>query len=177
MIPFEPELLSAKYTSSSGRYYSASDYHAMYKAGTTTPTRVVETLLALTKQGQKPPGKYEDAWADPHGQDQLALEAAKASTKRYAAGEPLGVLDGVPIGVKDDTDVEGYVSHIGMKYDASQSCFKPKKETRWPVKKLQEAGAVVLGKNRMSELGSGMLFTSANIYNSHTDPFPRYLRM
>ncbi|UKZ65180.1 uncharacterized protein TrAtP1_006375 [Trichoderma atroviride] len=150
MLAFEPELLTSKYASSNARYYSISDYHELYKSGKTTPLKVVETLLALTTGS----GKYSDAWADAHGAERLALDAAKASTERWAAGNPIGVLDGVPIGVKDDTDVEGYINHTGMKYDPSLACFAVKKESVWPVKKLQEAGAVVLGKNKMHELGS-----------------------
>jgi Asp-tRNA(Asn)/Glu-tRNA(Gln) amidotransferase A subunit family amidase len=154
MLDFEPELLTSKYASSNARYYSISDYHELYKSGKTTPLKVVETLLSLTTGS----GKYSDAWADAHGAEKLALEAAKASTERWAAGNPIGVLDGVPIGVKDDTDVEGYINHTGMKYNSSLACFAVKKESLWPVKKLQEAGAVVLGKNKMHELGSGTVY-------------------
>lgn len=160
MLDFEPELLTSKFASSNARYYSISDYHELYKSGKTTPLKVVETLLALTTGS----GKYSDAWADAHGAEKLALDAAKASTERWAAGNPIGVLDGVPIGVKDDTDVEGYVNHTGMAYNPSLACFAVKKESVWPVKKLQEAGAVVLGKNKMHELGSGTVnrFTLLN---------------
>ncbi|KAH6609210.1 amidase [Trichoderma cornu-damae] len=150
MLEFEPELLTSKYASSKARYYSAGDYHDMYKSGRATPLRVVETLLGLTTGA----GKYSDAWAEAHGAEKLALEAAKASTERWAAGKPIGVLDGVPIGVKDDTDVKGYVNHFGMRYDLSGPFFVPQEESTWPVKKLQEAGAIVLGKNVMHELGS-----------------------
>jgi Asp-tRNA(Asn)/Glu-tRNA(Gln) amidotransferase A subunit family amidase len=153
MLEFEPELLTSKFASSKARYYSASDYHELYKSGKTTPLKVAETLLALTTGA----GKYSDAWADAHGAEKLALEAAKASTERWAAGNPIGVLDGVPVGVKDDTDVKGYVNHIGMKYNPSVPCFAPKETTVWPVKKLQEAGAIVIGKNTMHEIGSGMV--------------------
>lgn len=151
MIGFEPELLTSQHSSSKARYYSAADYHELYKTGRATPLQVIETLLGLTTGT----GKYSDAWADAHGAEKLAVEAAKASTERWAAGKPLGILDGVPIGVKDDTEVKGYVSHFGMKYNASLPFFAPQEETVWPVKKLQEAGAIVLGKNKMHELGSG----------------------
>lgn len=156
MLEPEPELLQAKYLNSPARYYTANDYHEMYKTGKATPLQVAEALLPLITRGsQNPPSKYEDAWVDSHGKDQLVLEAAKASTERYAAGKPLGVLDGVPIGVKDDTHIKGYVSHIGMKYNPSLPVFKEQEESVWPVKKLQEAGAVIVGKNCMHELGSG----------------------
>jgi Asp-tRNA(Asn)/Glu-tRNA(Gln) amidotransferase A subunit family amidase len=83
------------------------------------------------------------------------LEAAKQSTERYAQGKPLSVLDGVPIGVKDDTDVEGWVNHWGMDPNMTNPNYKPCDQSLWPVLKLQEAGAIVIGKNRMHELGSG----------------------
>jgi Asp-tRNA(Asn)/Glu-tRNA(Gln) amidotransferase A subunit family amidase len=152
MLDFEPQLLKSQYAESKARYYTASDYHEMYKSGQVTPIQVAEALLP---QISRPDGKYSDGWVDNHGKDHLVLEAAKASTERYAAGKPLGVLDGVPIGVKDDTDVEGFHNHIGMKYEPSIETFKEQKESSWPVKKLQEAGAVVIGKNAMHELGSG----------------------
>ncbi|KAK7430138.1 hypothetical protein QQZ08_003323 [Neonectria magnoliae] len=154
MLEFEPELLKAKYTSPAQRYWTASDYHEMYKAGKATPFQVVEALLPLIARGDIPNGTYENAWVDSHGKDHLVFEAAKASTDRWTAGKPLGVLDGVPIGVKDDTSVKGYSNHNGMKYNPSVPYFKEQEESAWPVRKLQEAGAIVIGKNAMHELGS-----------------------
>jgi Asp-tRNA(Asn)/Glu-tRNA(Gln) amidotransferase A subunit family amidase len=156
MLEFEAHLLKAQYTDSSARYYTASDYHEMYKSGQVTPLQVVEALLPLTKTGQTPPSEYADAWAETHGKDHLAVEAAKASTERWAAGKPLSILDGVPIGVKDDTDVKGYRNHNGLVYIEGLPYFREREESLWPVKKLQEAGAIVLGKNRMHQFGAGM---------------------
>lgn len=149
MLDFGPKLLTIN--KPGARYYTASDYHEMYKSGQLTPRQVAETILSLTTN----PGKYDNAWADSHGADHLCLKVAEASTRRYAAGRSLGVLDGVPIGVKDDVSLEGYVSHIGMKYDASEPFFAAQKESAWPIQKLLQAGAVVIGKNRMHELGAG----------------------
>ncbi|KAJ3495497.1 hypothetical protein NLG97_g3352 [Lecanicillium saksenae] len=152
MLDFEPHLLTTmnRLSKPGSRYYSIADYHEKYKSGQLTPLQVARTILSLVNK----PGSYDDAWADSHGMDHLVLEAAKASTERYAAGKPLGVMDGVPIGIKDDTDVKGYINHIGMKYNASAPCFTPKTESAWPVRMLQEAGAVIIGKNCMHELGS-----------------------
>lgn len=36
-----------------------------------------------------------------------AAAAAAASTKRYEHGEQLGLMDGVPLAVKDEVDVDG----------------------------------------------------------------------
>ncbi|KAG6222956.1 hypothetical protein E4U34_001154 [Claviceps purpurea] len=156
MIDFEPALLAAKHIPSKAKYYSINDYHELYKSGKITPLDVAKALLPLTKPGSCKDKKasYEDAWADNHGNDELVLEAAKASTARWAAGKPLSILDGVPIGVKDDLDVEGYRNHIGMKYNAKSRTFDRQAKSAWCVQVLQDAGAVVLGKNRMHELGS-----------------------
>ncbi|KAH7273552.1 hypothetical protein FSOLCH5_001559 [Fusarium solani] len=151
MLEFEPDLLKAKYTDSPARYYTVAEYHEMFKSGQVTPLQVAEALLPLIT---KPSGKYSDAWVESPGKDHLVLEAAEASTERYAAGKPLSILDGVPIGVKDDTAVKGYSSNNGMKHHPGLPYFKEKEESIWPVKKLQEAGAVVIGKNCMHELGS-----------------------
>jgi Asp-tRNA(Asn)/Glu-tRNA(Gln) amidotransferase A subunit family amidase len=82
------------------------------------------------------------------------LKAAKASTERYAVGAPLGVLDGVPFGVKDDIEVEGYISHKGLQYIQGHPCFRPAKFTSWPVAQLEAAGAIMVSTLAMHELGS-----------------------
>lgn len=156
LVPFAQRLLEPSSHRPSGKYHSVADYHAAYLSGDVTPLQVIDTLLPLIAQNQQPRGVYENGWIHPHDSVHLALEAAKASTERYAQGKPLGILDGVPIGVKDDTDVEGWVNHWGMNpHMPNNPNYKPCEKSCWPVFKLQEAGAIVIGKNRMHELGSG----------------------
>ncbi|XXG97389.1 hypothetical protein Hte_003690 [Hypoxylon texense] len=147
-----PELYQRQPVDLLGRFYSAADYHELFKAGKLTPLQVAKALLPLISRGQKPPAKYESAWAVTR--EDLVLAAAKESTERYAAGKPLGVLDGIPIGVKDDINVEGYISHMGLPVDSSDPFFAPASKTIWPVAQLQAAGAIVIGKLAMHELGS-----------------------
>ncbi|KID72567.1 amidase, partial [Metarhizium brunneum ARSEF 3297] len=154
VLEFEPALLEAKHVHPKAKYYSIKDYHELYKSGRATPLDVAKALLPLTKPGNDNKTRYEDAWANNHGNDELVFESARASTERWAAGKPLGILDGVPIGVKDDVNVKGYVNHNGMKYNADSPFFKRQEKSAWCVQALQDAGAVVLGKNRMHELGS-----------------------
>lgn len=89
------------------------------------------------------------------GAESLALDAARESTERYAKGEEKGLLDGVPFGVKDDLDVKGYVCHFGMRYDEGNKFFKESEESIWAVRMMEEAGAVMVGKLAMHELGVG----------------------
>ncbi|KAJ0161981.1 Fatty acid amide hydrolase [Colletotrichum tanaceti] len=156
-LPLSPDLTTPAPRDQPGRYLSSADYHALYTSGAATPLDVVQSLLPLVRraEGHPPPetGPYANAWVASHGREDLALDAARASTDRWRRGEPLGPLDGVPIGVKDDIDVQGYVSHNGMQYRPDLPWFKPAKETMWPIRQLEAAGAIVLGKNAMHELG------------------------
>jgi Asp-tRNA(Asn)/Glu-tRNA(Gln) amidotransferase A subunit family amidase len=137
-----------------GRFYSAADFHALYASGKVTPLDVVDALLPLIRRDVDSPTKYSTAWVQFHVDE--VREAAKASTARWAAGKQLGVLDGVPIGVKDDIDMEGFVSTRGMKMDKNEPFFNtPAKETMAPVLRMQEAGAIVMGKLNQHEIGMG----------------------
>ena len=131
----------------------------MYKTGKVAPLQVAEILLPLIRQGSSPLGEYENAWIDADGQEEQALAAAKASTERWASGKPLGLLDGVPIGIKDELHVKGLRTYWGMGYRSDILAFQKQEESIWPVTKLQEAGAVIIGKNRMAEIGSGKLIS------------------
>lgn len=96
--------------------------------------------------------EYSTAWLDIHVDEVLA--AARASTERWAAGKPLGLLDGIPFGVKADCEVKGYVNTMGMKVDTRYAYFtKPATKTIWPVRKLEEAGAIMVGKMNQHEVG------------------------
>lgn len=142
-----------------GRFHSAADFTARFLSRELTPLQVVEALLPLIQREPtdgSAPSKYSPAFVA-NDVDRI-LAAAKASTQRYGQGKPLGPLDGVPIGVKCDTDLEGYVSTFGMKPNKNYPFFrKVQEKSAWPVQKLQDAGAVVIGHQLMHEIGMGKL--------------------
>lgn len=128
-------------------YYTSADYHALYSSGELTPTAVVETLLPLIKRDAKSPGKHATAFLE--SQAEIIREAAAASTERYKKGQPLGPLDGVPVAIKDEVHITGYKRTLGSKLD-----FKAGSDaTSWCVAQWQNAGAIVIGKTTMHELG------------------------
>ncbi|KAK0731536.1 amidase signature domain-containing protein [Lasiosphaeris hirsuta] len=155
MLPLTPDLQLPQPAGLAGRFASIADYHDLYKSGEATPLQVVEALLPLiTRPAYGPASGYAVAFIQTNAEAVLA--AARASTARWAAQEPLGILDGVPFGVKDDTAVKGFVSTMGMQVDVGEEYFRtPEEETVWPVEKLQEAGALMMGKMNQDEIGMG----------------------
>ena len=79
-----------------------------------------------------------------------ALAAACASQSRWLAGAPLGPLDGVPVSLKDSVFVAGMPNPQGTRALAGE----PHAERDSPATaRLREAGAVILGKSTMPDLG------------------------
>ncbi|MGE5049021.1 MAG: Asp-tRNA(Asn)/Glu-tRNA(Gln) amidotransferase subunit GatA [Deltaproteobacteria bacterium] len=80
-----------------------------------------------------------------------ARAAASSSTRRRAAGKPLGPLDGVPIALKDIFCMEGVETTCGSRI--LQGYVPPYDAT--VVRKLKQAGAVIVGKLNMDEFAMG----------------------
>lgn len=76
-----------------------------------------------------------------------AREAAKAAQSRLKAGQPLSMMDGIPVGVKANIAVKGQVCHGGIKAYAQATA----QEDAGVVKNLRDAGAVILGSLNMEE--------------------------
>jgi amidase len=133
-------------------YYTSADYHVLYLSGELTPAAVVEALLPLVRRDVQPVGKHSTAFLE--SQVEIIRAAAEASSERYKKGQPLGPLDGIPVAVKDEVHITGYKRTLGSKLD-----FKAGSDaTSWCVQKWQEAGAIVIGKTTMHELGLGMRY-------------------
>lgn len=78
---------------------------------------------------------------------ELALAQAREADRRQASGEPLGPLHGVPIAVKDLCWTAGIPTAAGMTIHRD---FVPAVDAT-VVRRLREAGAVLLGKLQMTE--------------------------
>ena len=82
---------------------------------------------------------------DPEG----AEKAAGASARRWGQGKPLSPIDGVPVSLKDLTEVAGMPAREGSLTTGESLCEKDAP----PVQRLREAGAVLLGKTNTPEFG------------------------
>lgn len=125
--------------------HSVIDYHSAYKSGELTPTAVAKALLQLISSSSRHSVAFLQIRED------RVLAAAEASTRRYQDGVHLSILDGVPVAVKDEVDLDGYDKSLG----SGQDFTRPGGGTSWCVRKWEEAGAVVMGKLNMHEFGSG----------------------
>lgn len=88
---------------------------------------------------------------------ELAMKQAAASDARFAAGTPLGLLDGIPFGVKDLLATKGIPTRWGSPGHADQVFDFD----ATAVQRLQDAGAVLLAKLAMIELAGGGNYDSA----------------
>ncbi|KAL5397570.1 hypothetical protein PMIN02_002210 [Paraphaeosphaeria minitans] len=140
-----------------GRFYTVADYYDAFKSGRLTPSDVVETLLPLIRRDVPDRSPHSTAFID--SKVDAIREAAEASTKRWKDGKPLGTLDGVPFGAKDDLDVKGYKRYIGATKDYTDG---KEVETSWCVAKVEEAGGIMVGKLSMHELGMDTTNNNSN---------------
>lgn len=76
-----------------------------------------------------------------------AGDSAEASTQRWRTGHPASPLDGVPVTIKDNILVQGMRATWGSKLYAD---FIPDHDEH-PVRRLREAGAIILGKTNVPE--------------------------
>ena len=129
-----------------GVFASARAYALAYRSGAVTPAQVAERAIAAIRAS--------DA-ADPPLRAFIASDAedimtqARAATERLAAGRPLSLLDGVPVAVKDEMDQTPYPTTVGTAFWGST----PAREDATAVARLRAAGALLIGKANMHEIG------------------------
>jgi Asp-tRNA(Asn)/Glu-tRNA(Gln) amidotransferase A subunit family amidase len=148
-----------------GRFWSVADYHEAYKSGKLTPLQVAEALLPLIRRDV--PNKADHSTAFMNIKADEVIKAAEASTQRWKEGKPLGLLDGVPCAVKDEFDIKGHERHVG-----SKRTFETL-GTSWCAQKCMDAGAIVVGKTTMHELGLDTTNNNPN-YGTPLNPYNRH---
>ena len=95
-----------------------------------------------------------------------ALEEAKSLTARITAGEDIGPLAGIPIGVKDLENVKGMATTFGS------PIFKENiaQEDAIHIARLKAAGAIIIGKTNTPEFGY-TFFTKNRLYGVTRNPW------
>ncbi len=137
-------------------FASVFDYARAYRNAGPTPVDVAERLLkAIEKSDTTDPPLRAFIAVDAKD----VLKQAQAAARRCKAGKPLGVLDGVPVAIKDEIDMLPYPTTAGTAFLG----MGPVKEDATIVARLRAAGALLVGKANMHEIGLGV--TGQNIHH------------
>ncbi|KAK6125565.1 hypothetical protein DH2020_015712 [Rehmannia glutinosa] len=126
------------------------DYARAYTSGETTPTMIADRLINYVRESSSK--KLQMSFFINFYEEDI-LKQATESTLRYERGEPISVLDGVPIAIKDEIDCMPYPTTGGTKW--MQKVRQCKKDACC-VNRLRSCGAIIVGKTNMHELGAGI---------------------
>lgn len=121
---------------------TACEMHAEIAAGRVSSVDLVKDCLRRIAIREPVIG----AWA--HLEPAFALAQAEAADSARAAGQPLGPLHGVPVGVKDIIDTKGLPTEYGTPAFAGR---RPSSDAE-VIRRLIAAGAIILGKTVTTEL-------------------------
>ncbi|MET8470561.1 amidase [Streptomyces sp. NPDC006422] len=123
---------------------TAQDLVEGYRKGEFSPVDATRAVLARIEETE--PALNAFVRVDAEG----ALAAAEASARRWRAGDPAGLVDGVPISVKDILLQRGAPTLRGSRTVSEQG---PWDEDSPSVARLREHGAVLVGKTTTPEFG------------------------
>ncbi|MBN1771031.1 MAG: amidase [Deltaproteobacteria bacterium] len=148
----DPEGVLERLAASCGpgfRFETAAELAAAYRDGRTTPEEVAERVLDASRRLDEaaPPLRVFLA----QSADDVRAQAREA-TARWRAGRPLSRLDGVPVAVKDEVDQRGYPTTVGTRFLGGE----PATRDAAAVERLRSAGALLVGKANMHEIGLGV---------------------
>jgi len=130
----------------------------MVRAGEVSPTELVGQSLERIDQIDPQLNAFRKVFAD-----KAMLEAEQAEARR-GAGDKRPLL-GVPIAIKDEFDVAGEVNTHG-----TDAFTEPAVADAEQVRRLREAGAIVVGLTLMPELGI-CGFTESATYGVTRNPW------
>ncbi len=124
-------------------YMSACDMVDAIKRQELTSLKITETIIDRIEKINPKLNAYCTPTFD------WARETAKKADDAVKKGEKLGLLHGVPISIKDEMPIKGIRTTFGSKIYEN---YIPE-EDDVVVKRLKDAGCVILGKTNMPEFG------------------------
>ncbi len=140
-------------------WLSASDAARLIREGVISSEQLVEACLARVRETDA----QVQAWAflDPDH----ALTQARSADEFRLSGQPIGLLHGVPVGIKDIFDTADMPTENGSVLHAGRT---PSRDAS-VVAMLRGAGAVLLGKTVTTEFATRAAGKTRNPHNpAHT---------
>ncbi|TLQ42835.1 amidase [Streptomyces marianii] len=143
---------------STGDFSGLAEQVRKLKEGQTTSVELVRGALGRIGSSQPTLNAFR------HVRAESALAEAEDADRRLAAGERAPLL-GVPLAVKDDTDVAGLPTHFGCRGERAPAVADGE-----AVRRLRAAGAVIVGKTNSCELGQWP-FTEGPAFGATRNPW------
>lgn len=132
------------------------DLNAAFDSGDLTAERLIEMSLArIEAYDQAGPELHAMLWLNEN-----ALERARELDEERRRSGPRSLLHGIPVVLKDNVDTGDMPTTGGSALLAG--AMPP--DDAFIVKKLRDAGAIILAKTALSELASGGILSSLGNY-------------
>ncbi|XAR52992.1 N-(long-chain-acyl)ethanolamine deacylase [Bertholletia excelsa] len=145
------------------RYWKIRDYAHAYRSGLANPSMVAERFISVMEEfsNKRPPAPLLISF----DAEEVRRQAA-ASTQRFKEGNPISVLDGIFIAIKDDIDCYPYPSKGATTWFHEVHSVKKDADS---VSRLRRCGVIFVGKANMHELGLGTTGNNPN-YGTTRNP-------
>ncbi|MEQ8441355.1 MAG: amidase family protein [Alphaproteobacteria bacterium] len=131
-------------------FLSLDELRQAYGSGETTPLEVTEGILDRAKRLNPSLNCFREITED------MARRQARAATERWKSGRPSGLLDGVPISVKDTLMLKG----VAFRRGSLATPDTPSEQSAPVVDRALDQGAVVVGITTTPEFGVGPITIS-----------------
>jgi aspartyl-tRNA(Asn)/glutamyl-tRNA(Gln) amidotransferase subunit A len=126
-------------------FLSIAELGAAYRSGTLSPVEVVRQSLDRIAKLDAKLNSFITVLGD------RAMTRAAAAERELAAGKDRGALHGVPIAIKDLVAMAGVPTTFGSRAGSPQH---PASDAP-VIRRLEEAGAIILGKTNLLEYAYG----------------------
>jgi aspartyl-tRNA(Asn)/glutamyl-tRNA(Gln) amidotransferase subunit A len=141
-------------------FLSIAELGAAYRSGTLSPVAVTRAALERIAQEDGKLNAFITVLGD------RSLARAAAAEQELKAGHDRGPLHGVPIAIKDLVDMAG----VPTTFASRAGSPKHPTEDAPVIRRLEEAGAVILGKTNLLEYAYGAVHPDFGQTNKPHDP-------
>lgn len=130
-------------------FSTTADYAKAYREGVTDPEQTAARILDgidASEVGDQPLRAITASYTDE------LLRQAQESAVRLREGRPRSIFEGVPVAVKEEFDVVPYPTTVGTAFLGRE----PAGRDATVVARMRAAGALIIGKANMHEIGIGV---------------------
>ena len=139
-----------------------AEIHQAFRDGRLTARRLTEIYLARIEKYDRSTGLNAIVVINPQ-----ALAEAERLDEEFRRSGRLRPLHGIPVIVKDNYDTEGLQTTAGSK--ALEGSIPP--DDAFQVRRIREAGAIVLAKSNMAEWAFSPYVTESSILGVTRNPY------